>query len=173
MKFSIFVLISLVLISCGATVATDFEKDTNFSVYKTYNYFPELQTGLSELDDNRIIAITDSILSARGFSKSENPQLLINFYANEVVTNSRNTIGIGFGSGGGNVGVGVSGGLPIGGKVVEQKFTMDFVDAANDNLIWQAVLEDDYKEKAKPEQKIQYYESVVSKILSKYPPDKR
>ncbi len=170
MKFSILVIISIILLSCGATVTTDFEKDTNFSIYKTYNYFPDLKTGLSELDDDRIILITDSILNGRGFSKSENPQLLINFYASEFLTNSRNTIGIGFGSAGVNGGVGVSGGIPIGGKSIEQEFTMDFVDAEKDNLIWQAFLNGNYKEKANPDEKIAYYEEIISKILSKYPP---
>jgi hypothetical protein len=116
---------------------------------------------------------TDSLLQSRGFIKSENPQIRINFFAKENISNSRNTIGIGLGGGGGNIGVGVSGGIPIGGKVVNQELTIDFIDASKDDLIWQAVIDGEYKEKASPEQKEAHYYSVLQKALSKYPPKKK
>lgn len=172
MKYLSILIISVLLVSCGASVAVDYDKQINFSEYNTYNYFPDIDSGLNELDDKRVMKIADSLLQLRGFSKSENPQLLINFFARESVSNSRNTIGIGFGGGGGNVGVGVSGGIPIGGRVVDQQFTMDFIDKGKDDLVWQAVADGTYKEKANPVQKEVYFTSIIKKILAKYPPKK-
>ena len=173
MKYLVISILSLFLFSCGATVTVDYDKQMDFSKYNSYSFYPTIQSGLSTLDDARIIQITDSLLQQRGFVNSEAPQLYINFYARETMTNSRNTIGIGIGSGGGNVGVGVSGGIPIGGRTVNQQLTMDFIDAEKDNLVWQAVVEGEMKERATPQQKEAYYLSVIQKILNKYPPVKK
>jgi len=170
MKFLTISILSLFLVSCGATVAVDYDKQVDFLKYNTYNYFPNIDSGLNALDDNRIIKITDSLLQQRGFTKSETPQIFINFFARESVSNSRNTIGIGVGGGGGNMGVGVSGGIPIGGRVVNQQLTIDFIDVAKDDLVWQAVAEGEMKERATPQQKEAYYVSVIQKILKEYPP---
>ncbi len=173
MKLLSILAVTLLLISCGATVAVDYDQKVDFSTYYLYNFYPTIDSGLSELDDSRIMHFTDSLLQDRGFQKSETPQLLINFYASERVSASRNTIGIGIGSGGGNVGVGVSGGIPIGGRVVNQQLTIDFIDVQKDDLVWQAVAEGEKKERATPQQKEAYYLSVIQKILNKYPPVKK
>ena len=170
MKLLPILILSILLSSCGATVAVDYDKEVDFSKYNSYNYFPTIDSGLNQLDDSRIMQITDSLLQQRGFVKSDTPQLFINFYARESVSRSRNTIGIGVGGGGGNVGVGVSGGIPIGGRVINQQLTMDFIDVEKDDLVWQAVAEGEMKKRATPQQKETYYVSVLQKILAKYPP---
>lgn len=173
MKFLSVLVIALFLFSCGATVAVDYDKQVDFSKYNTYNYFPTIDSGLNQLDDGRIMQITDSLLQGRGFIKSETPQLYINFYAHESVSRSRNTIGIGVGGGSGNLGVGVSGGIPIGGNVLNQQLTIDFIDVEKDDLVWQAMAKGEMKERATPQQKEAYYISVIQKILAKYPPSKK
>ncbi|XOL41181.1 hypothetical protein KCTC32420_01563 [Aequorivita nionensis] len=170
MKLLSILVLTIFLASCGATVAVDYDKQVDFSKYNSYNYFPNIDSGLNELDDNRIIQITDSLLQQSGFIKSETPQIYVNFYARESVSSSRNTIGIGIGSGGGNVGVGVSGGIPIGGNVLNQQLTMDFIDVEKDDLVWQAVADGEMKERSTPQQKEAYYMTVLQKILAKYPP---
>lgn len=172
MKLLLFLVLSIFLVSCGATVAVDYDKEVDFSKYNSYNYFPSIDSGLNELDDGRIKKITDSLLQQRGLIKSETPQLFVNFYARESLSNSRNTLGIGVGGGGGNMGVGVSGGIPIGRKVINQQLTLDFIDVLKDDLVWQAVADGEMKERATPQQKEAYYISVIQKILAKYPPKK-
>ncbi len=170
MKFLTILILSLFLISCGATVAVDYDDQIDFSKYTSYNYFPTIDSGLNTLDDGRIMRITDSLIQQRGFVKSETPQLYVNFFARENVSNSRTTLGIGVGGGGGNLGVGVSGGIPIGGRVVNQQLTIDFIDVEKDDLVWQAVVDGEMKERQSPQQKEAYYVSVIEKILAKYPP---
>lgn len=167
--FAIFIC-ALVLKSCGAGVALDYDSEKDFTQYYTYNFYPSLQTGLSELDENRIIKITDSLLQEKGLSKSDNPQLLINFYSSEYVSRSRNTIGIGMGSVGRNTSVGISSGIPVGGNEINQRLTVDFIDAVADALVWQAKFEGRFKEKATPRQRMSYYQSTLTKIFKKYPP---
>lgn len=173
MKFLSILVCTLLLVSCGASVAVDYDKKIDFAYYNTYNFYPSIDSGLSELDDARIMQITDSLLQQKGFVKSETPQLYINFFARENISASRSTLGIGIGSGGGNVGIGVSGGIPIGGRVVNQELTIDFIDIQKDDLVWQAVANDEIKERATPQQKETYYFSVLQKIFKKYPPVKK
>ena len=172
MKFLV-LLLTIFLYSCGSTVIVDYDNNTNFSEYNTFDFYPSIDSGLSELDNKRIMYALDSLMLSNGFQKSESPDLLINFFTKEVLTNSRNTIGIGVGSGGVNGGFGVSGGIPIGGNEIEQQFTLDFIDAKEDALIWQGVLNGRYKERATPAQKERYYYTIIQKILKKYPTIKK
>lgn len=170
MRFLTLTLLVAVLYSCGATVHYDYDKTTDFSSYQSYNYYSDRDSGLNDLDDRRIMRTTDSLLRSKGFIKSDQPQFSINFYTKEYLTNSGNSIGIGVGGGGGNVGVGVSGGIPIGGHMINQILTLDFVDVSQDKLIWKAIGDSKIKEKANPSQKEVYYTNLLSKMLSGYPP---
>lgn len=172
MKYLLIFISALVLFSCGATIAYDYDTQTDFTTYRTYNYYPNIKSNLSNLDNARIIKATDSILQSRGFEKSNDPQFLINFFASEYLTQSNTSIGIGIGTGGYNGGVGVSGGIPVGGDILKQKITFDFIDNNEDKLIWQAVGNDELKVKATSQQKDTYYYSMISKILKGYPPKK-
>lgn len=172
MKHFLIFITALVLASCGTAVSYDYDTKTNFSLYQTYDFYPTINSGLSDLDNIRIMKATDSILQTRGFVKSDSPQFLVNFFAKEFITQSNTSIGIGVGGGGANGGIGVSGGIPVGGNIINQKFTIDFIDNQNDKLIWQAVGTDELKVKAKPAQKSKYYFSMISKILKGYPPKK-
>ncbi|MAN58741.1 MAG: hypothetical protein CMC08_02765 [Flavobacteriaceae bacterium] len=160
----------LLLTSCGTTVAVDYDKQAEFSQYTTYNYYPTISSGLSELDEQRVRTITDSLLREKGFVKADTPQLYINFFTKEQLAVNNNTIGFGIGGGGGNVGIGVGGGIPIGGKKVEQRLTFDFIDVVKDDLVFQVTADGTYKERANPVQKDTYYARVISKMLAKYPP---
>ncbi|QAA81679.1 DUF4136 domain-containing protein [Aequorivita sp. H23M31] len=173
MKFLSTISMVLLLVSCGASVAVDYDKNVDFSKYTSYNFYPSIDSGLTELDDSRIMQIADSLFQGRGFEKSNSPQLYINFYARENISNSRSTLGIGIGGSGSNVGVGVSGGIPIGGRIINQQLTMDFIDVSKDDLVWQAVADGELKERATPEQKEAYYLAIIEKILKKYPPGKK
>lgn len=171
MKYFALALMTLLFVSCGSTVAVDYEKGTDWNAYKGYQFYTEMDTGLNALDNNRIIDAADSILQKRGLQRTDYNDFFINFYVEESLSNSRNTLGIGVGSGGGNVSVGGGVGIPIGGKVVNQRITIEFIEAqVGGKLIWQAVYNGELKEKATPRQKKAYYNKVIAKILAEYPP---
>lgn len=164
---------SVILISCGASVNYDYDTKADFSKYKTYDFYPNISSNLSELDNARVIKSTDSILQLRGFVRSESPDILINFFASEFITQSSTTIGFGVGGGGHNGSVGVSGGVPVGGNEINQQLTFDFIDEKADKLIWKAEGNDVLKVKANSAQKDAYYFKLISKILKGYPPKKK
>ena len=173
MKYLLVLIISVILFSCGASVNYDYDTKTDFSAYKTYDFYPNISSNLSELDNARVIKSTDSILQLRGFTKNNSPNFLINFFASEFITQSSTTVGIGVGSGGHNGGVGVSGGMPVGGNEINQQLTFDFIDEKADKLIWKAEGNDVLKVKANSAQKDTYYFKLINKMLKGYPPTKK
>ena len=71
MKHFFILLMALGLISCGSTrVDYDYDEQVNFNSYKTYNYMPDMQSGLSQLDLNRLIDAVDMIMQEKGFQKA-------------------------------------------------------------------------------------------------------
>ena len=167
---SLFIL--LLLTSCGATVDYDYDSKTDFSKYKTYNYFSDIKTGLSELDAKRLYYALDVAMAAKGLQKSDTPDFYIDIKSKEFQENNRSTVGVGLGGSGRNVGGGISIGIPVGRSKVNRRIVVDFVDDTNTGMFWQAVTESSYNPNAKPEQREAHFTDLATKILSKYPPSR-
>lgn len=162
-------IISLLLISCGtARVSYDYDETKDFDNYSTYNFYPQLKTGLSELDEKRLLIATDSVLATKGFNKVTSPQVYINFKSSTYETPSRNRVGIGIGSGP----IVIGGNLPVGMPDQHIQLTLDMIDAAKDELIWQAEIDDVQNSKNTPENRKAFFKVMLEKALSKYPPAK-
>ncbi len=153
-------------------VQYDYDKGTDFSNYATYNYYPDMQTGLSELDTKRLLKALDSVLLSRGIQFSEEADFLINIESREFRMPQGSTVGVGVGGGGRNVGGGVSIGLPLGQPNSEREIVFDFVDSQKDALFWQAVSESSFRENASPNTKEKLLREIVIKVFAKYPPKK-
>ncbi|WP_394747260.1 DUF4136 domain-containing protein [Spongiimicrobium salis] len=173
MKAIILVFLSIVFLSCTAIrVNYDYDKQTDFSNYATYNYYPEIDTGLSELDDKRLFKVIDSTMQAKGFLLSEEPDFLMNIQSSTFVAGSRNSVGVGLGSAGRNVGGGISFGVPVGGRKVNRQIIFDLIDTKKDELFWQGSTESAFKENASPLQREQDFIAIVAKVFAAYPPSK-
>ena len=165
--------IFLILTSCNSPRAVyDYDQQANFSSYRTYSIYPELRTGLSQLDERRLISSLQNALLEENLSEGTNPDILINVYSEEFREPSRNSLGVGVGGTGRNVGVGVSGGIPIGGPETYLRLTFDFIDADTDALVWQSVVESPFDLNASPEQRQTRFDRIVEKVLKGYPPKK-
>jgi len=157
--------------SCSSSkVITDYDGQVNFSNFRTYAFYEDVGKGLNELDVKRVISIMKTELNTLGVQESENPDFFINIISKISEANNNNTIGIGIGSGNRNGGFGVSGGIPIGGNKLNEEFVVEFVDASNNTLFWEAVLNSKIKEKRKPEEKELHFQEIIKNILEKYPP---
>jgi hypothetical protein len=154
-------------------VITDYDSEINFNDFKTYAFFEDVGKGLNELDVKRVISSMNSELKLSGFIELENPDFFINIISKISEAKNNNTIGIGIGSGGRNGGFGISGGIPIGGKKLNEEFIIEFVNAKTDEIIWEGILNSTIKEKRKPEQKEVHFKEIIKKILDKYPPKKK
>ena len=173
MKYLLLSLASLLLVSCGAKVAVDYEKNSDWQQYKSYQFYGEMKSGLNQLDEARIIKAIDSALKQKKFQRTDYNHYWIGFFVEENISNSRNTIGVGLGTGGRGVSLGGGVGIPIGGKLVNQRMTIEIrEEQQGGKLLWEAVYDGELKEKAKPEQKEAYYNKIIPLMLKDFPPEK-
>ena len=138
----------------------------------TYNYYSNLETGLSELDTKRLLDVLDEKLIAKGMTLSETPDFYINIQSSEYQESQRNTVGVGIGGSGRNMGGGISIGIPVGQQNVNRQIIIDFVDESKNGLFWQAVTETSINSSASPEKREERFKIIVDKILEGYPPKK-
>ncbi|WP_411031108.1 DUF4136 domain-containing protein [Spongiimicrobium sp. 3-5] len=167
-----YMLLAILFASCSAVkVNYDYEKTTDFSGYTTYNYYPDLNTGLGELDTKRLLKAVDAAMQAKGILLAEEPDFFINIQSSSFrAPRSNSSVGVGVGGGGRNVGGGVSIGIPVGQPSFSREIVFDFVDSQRDALFWQGVTESSYRDNASPNTREQLLNQIVTKVFSKYPP---
>ena len=172
MKKSLILLsLSLFIFSCAAVrVDYDYDRATNFNAYKTYNYYSDMNMGMSELDRGRLLDALDVGLQAKGLSLSDSPDFLINIKSSTFQEGRSNNVGVGVGGGGGNVGGGISIGIPVGQAEINRQIVFEFVDENKSGLFWQANSESVYQPNAQPEVRETQFAAIVEKVLSGYPP---
>jgi hypothetical protein len=175
LKFLPVTLLALVVTSCSSVkVASDYDKNANFNTYKTFAFF---KTGIdkaeiSDLDKRRVLRAIEAELMAKGFTKSENPDMLVSIF-----TKSREKVNV-YNNGFGPYGYGWGwspwywGGYGYGGSTVststEGVLYIDLIDAKKKELVWQG-MGTGYLSKVM-EKKEERINEFVNKIMEKYPP---
>lgn len=167
-------LLLFVLASCSSVrVNYDYDKKATFENYKTYAYHKSGidKVEISDLDKRRILYAIDEQLAAKGFSKSETPDVLINFFTKEREQVDVNQFNMGWGYGwgfgwspwmwGNNTSVN---------RYTEGTLTIDIIDAKKKELIWQGQGEGVLTGNADKKDKL--INEFVTKILAQYPPKK-
>ena len=173
MKRVIMIVFLLGLISCAPIrVNYDYDQETNFSTYKTYNYYSDMKTGLSELDTKRFLEALDAKLETLGITYSETPDFFIDIKSATFQSNQQSSVGVGMGGSGRNMGGGVSFGIPIGQSSMNRQITIDFVDENLKQLFWQAVCESSYSPNRIPKEREAQLIAIVDKVFSGFPPKK-
>jgi hypothetical protein len=168
-------LLLVVLNSCSSTIKVnyDYDKKATFEQYKTFAFHQKgvSQLKISDLDKRRILGAIEEEMLAKGFTRSENPDLLINVFTEERetvdVTSFNNNWGWGWGWGwgwnpywGGN--------FTSIDRYVEGTLFIDFIDSQKKQLIWQGIGSGALTQKTN--EKDQLIKDFVSKILAQYPP---
>jgi len=167
-------LLLFIITSCSSVkVNQDYDKNVDFIQYKTYAYHKNGidKAEISDLDKKRILRSIDETMLSKGFTKSETPDVLVNFFTKEreQVNVSQFNAGWGYGLGfgwnpwmwGNNTSVN---------RYTEGTLTIDIIDAKKKELIWQGQGEGVLTKKT--EKKDEKIKEFVSKILEQYPPKK-
>lgn len=125
---------AVLLTSCNTVRVTyDFDKATDFNSFKTYNFHQKgiEKLELNDLDKRRILASIEAQLAAKGFTKSENPDLYIN-----VLASSKQKVNIDNGYHGGFYGP-YWGGPSRVYQYTSGTIIIDIIDEKKNILIWQ------------------------------------
>ncbi len=172
---SVLVLLILVSSCSSVRVAADYDKNAKFGEYKTFAFF---KTGIdkaeiSDLDKRRILRAIEAELLAKGFTKSENPDLLVSLFtkSQQRVNVYNNAWGYG-GWGWGGFGPGWGWGWnnqPTVSTRTQGVLYVDLIDANKKELVWQG-MGTGYLSQNMEKKEIRIKE-FVSKIMEKYPPE--
>ncbi|MBU2951892.1 DUF4136 domain-containing protein [Tamlana agarivorans] len=171
-------LLVAVMASCSSVkVAADYDKAVNFDNYKTFAFFKNGidKAEISDLDKRRILRAIESELLKKGFTKSEDPDLLISLFtkSNQRVDVYNNSWGYGaWGWGGYGMGPGWGWGWNMQPDVstsTEGQLYIDLIDADKKELVWQGMGTGYLTQNM--EQKEARIQEFVSKIMEKYPPE--
>lgn len=166
------VFLLFIFASCSSIrVYSDYDKDVDFSQYKTYAFHKRGidRVEISELDKKRILRAIDNELTKKGMSKSENPDLLVNIFTKERERIDVDQYNAGWGYGwryGWNPYL--WGGHTYITSTTEGTLYIDLIDAKKKELVWEGqgvgYLTEEFDKK---ESQINEY---VAKILAQFPP---
>ena len=135
----------------GPKLRSDYDKDANFGAYRTYNFMNRAgEDGYQSLFSKYMIEAIDVEMQKRGYRKSDDPDLLVNFNAHlQDKTDIRTTPAAPPMMAGGYYGYrtgyyGAWGGYGYGtethvSQYTEGTFNIDLVDARQKQLVWEAV----------------------------------
>ena len=165
------VLIAFAVSCSSVNVRYDYERDVDFSQFKTFDFYPvpqELRT--SELVLKRIDRAIAREMTAKGFNQSsDNPDLLI--AAHTEVKDKVNVTSYGYryapyyrwGYWGPAAGVDVR-------QYEEGSLIIDIVDNAQDELVWRGVASKSLPSNPTAEKIDRIIDQVVTKAMANFPP---
>lgn len=170
-QISAIALLTLLSVSCGAPrIAYDYDREADFSQYKTFDFHPDMQLYMNQLDSSRVVQEAAETLRTRGLSLSDSPDLYLNIFSEQYETPGNSSVGIGVGGTGRNVGVGISGGIPLQANTLTQHFRIDLIDTRTNHLVWQSTYEGRFRMNLSPEAKTAYFKDVFMRIFEGWPP---
>jgi hypothetical protein len=167
-------LAALLAFSCSTIkVSSDFDKTAGFASYKTYAFTPEAQNlGLDDLNRNRILAAISNELAAKGFTKSDKPDVLIDIKIKSqkqqtATATSSGGYGYGYryGWGGGFSTTTINYDTYIDGTMF-----IDMIDVSKNQLVWQGRGTKTIDENASQKKREDNINYAVKQIFLQYPP---
>lgn len=177
LKFTPMLFLLLVLSSCSSVrVASDYDKEANFETYKTFAFFkPGIDKAeINDIDKRRILRAIEAKLMEKGYTKSENPDMLVSIFtkSNLRVDVYNNAWGNGAWGWGGYGGWGWNGNNNNVSTSTEGVLYIDLIDTKKKELIWQGSGTGNLNTRniQKKEARINEF---VSEMLTQFPPEKK
>jgi hypothetical protein len=178
MKTTIKILPLLMLFIAGSCtsvrVTSDYDKKADFSTYKTFAFYKNGidKVQISDLDKKRILRSVEEVMTTKGFSKSDTPDLLVNIFTkstDNVYVDSYWGYGWGYGPYWGYSPY--WGGYPYAYTDTEGTLFVDLIDAKTKQLVWQGEGSGDLTNNS--DKKDERVREFVTEILGQYPPGKK
>jgi len=177
------ILLTFALLALGGRCAVaqdvryDFDKEKDFSKYKTYKWVPIKGADVpDELTAKQITGAVDAELAAKGLTvtDSDTADLYLGYQTaigTEKQFTSYNTgWGYGPGWGGGWYGGGMGTTYGSTSTVYVGQLDLSMYDSAQKQLVWRGVVSKTLDPKAKPDKKQKNINKAVQKLLKNYPP---
>ncbi|MDO4763506.1 MAG: DUF4136 domain-containing protein [Flavobacteriaceae bacterium] len=164
--------LAILVLSCSPfRVVSDYDKNTDFSQYKTYKIdLGELK--LNDIDESRVVSELKNQLALKNILPADNPDLVIKVKAShKLVRNNYITPSIGIGNWGHwfNWGFGLS--RTISSEQNKGTLVFDFIDAKTGKMVWQGVGSGISVDS--PKSKQEQIPSIISEMLKDFPPKRK
>ncbi|MBL7857538.1 MAG: DUF4136 domain-containing protein [Cyclobacteriaceae bacterium] len=166
------------LVSCASVqVSSDFDSQVDFTKFKTYALTQEsLQIPVEQLNRDRIIRAIETELAAKGFTKAESPDVLIDVHVKaeeKMEATATNTGGYGYGYGRYGYGGGFSTTRIDYNKYTEGSLFINMVDRSVEKVVWQGRGTKTIDENASAKKREENINYAVKQIFMQYPPKKK
>ena len=178
--------ISLIVFASGCSsvkVSYDYDGQANFANYKTYAFTEDaVKLPINELNRDRILKAVESELSAKGFTKSDNPDVIVDLHVRAekrteatATTSGTGMYGGGYYGGPGRYGYG--GGFSTTqinyNDYIDGTLIVDIIDRSTEKIAWQGRGTKTVDEDASAEKREKNINAGVKQIFTKYPPAKK
>lgn len=165
-----------VVVACSTIKVTyDYDRETDFSKFKTYSFSEEtMNLGIDQLNRDRILKAVETELAAKGFSKSDNPDAIVDVYikGQKIQTATATTTGYG-----GRYRYGYGGGFSTTqidyNTYTEGTMFIILVDKSTQKVVWQGTGVKTIDENASPEKREKNINYSVNQIMMNYPPKRK
>jgi hypothetical protein len=163
----------------GQDVRFNFDKNTDFSKFKTYKWVTLKEASkLNDLLDKQIIAAVDTELATKGLTKvdDDSANLYVGYQAGVGQEKQFTSYSSDWGYGGGwnrggwygSPGMSTTTGQTS--TIYVGQLAVDVYDSANKDLVWRGLASKTIDPKAKPEKQEKNLKKAVTKLLKNYPP---
>ena len=177
-KLHMIIFLGAITSSCSSIkVSSDYDRNASFAAYKTYAFTKEaLALPVSDINRARILDAISNELAAKGFTKSEQSDVLIDLNITSAQKQTATATSTGPGYYGGGYRYGWGGGFTTTTinveNYVEGTLFVDMVDASKKQLVWQGRAVGTIDENATPEKREKNINYAVKQIFATYPPKK-
>jgi len=176
-KILLIVMVALGLGACSSIqVSSDYDKNADFAKYKTYAFTQEaLNLPINQLNRDRIIAAVEAQMAAKGFSKSDTPDALVQLdiktaQRTEAVANTTGTGAYGYGYGRYGWGGGFTTTTVDYNEYTDGTLFVSFIDKATEKIFWMGRATKTIDENASADKREKSVSEAVRQIFLKYPP---
>jgi hypothetical protein len=171
MKWIYAVFLTIFLVGCS-TVDVNVDYDQQFKFLEVKNFVVEHETkkGESNLVNDRITAAINQQITQKGYKNSSPAGLIFNYYYKaQDKTDYQTSYGLGTGFGR----IGWGGALMVSTtdtyEYTEGTLVIDALDVKTKKIVWRGVGVLELKQQKTPQEKTEYVNKIVAKILEKFP----
>jgi hypothetical protein len=174
LRLIVLLIISALFYSCSSMKVTyDYDKNIDFSKYKTYAFTAETKKlPVGDLNRDRVIKAVENEMNDRGYSISKSPDLAVDLHvkAEEKVQASAMVTGSHYGPYRYPAGSGFSSTNVSYNEYTDGTLFISIVDMEKDQLIWTGTGTKTIDPDMSPEQREKAINSSIKQIMANYPP---
>jgi len=155
---------------CSADVATDYDVQLNYNLFKTYSFAARPGNTVISLDSARVESAITAQLNSKGLKLQEKAaDLTVRHYIQQQSDFQSYGTNVGFGYGYRNVGVAFS--SPN--RYREYKYgklVVELIENDNNQIVWRSISQRKLTDTMTPKSREEFIDEQVSEMFKNYPP---